>query len=195
MAQRSARGSLQPTPVQRDSPSSPLVLAAVAVIGAVLSAIGAWDGVGVLTKGGPTIEAVGVAGTVYLLGGSWFRNRQGPHWFELQQTRAAVWTNLQPGSWQMPALAEDLRSHFPSEMGPALKAWHLSPPDGSTPDAPSGDADELSRVRGRAFDGLSQISKAERPTRSCSRCKWWIWLRCLPLWAADVEHPPPAVLG
>src|ERR1035437_6788029 len=94
MAWRTAPGQFQPAPVQRDSPGSPLALAFLAVVGAAMSAVGAWDGAGVWARGGPIVVAVGVFGAVYLLGGSWYRNRQGPHWLELQQTRAAFWTYL-----------------------------------------------------------------------------------------------------
>ena len=195
MARRDAPGSRQPTPVQPDSPSSPLALACVAVVGAVSSVLGARVSVGVMTEGGPSLVGFGSIGTAYLVGRSWYRNRQGTHWFELQQTRAAFRTHLQPGCWSMPDLAGELQSHFPREMGLVLEAWHLAPPDGSGPAKPDVGRAELSRVRGLAFDGLSQISKAERLTRSCSRCKRRASLRHLPWWDADVQHPPPAVLG
>jgi hypothetical protein len=79
-----------------------------------MSVIGARVSVGVMTEGGPSLVAFGSIGTAYLVGRSWYRNRQGTHWFELQQTRAAFRTHLQPGCWSMPDLAGELQSHFPS---------------------------------------------------------------------------------
>ncbi len=191
MTRRMALGSLPPKPVQRDSPGSPFALAFIAVVGAFMSAAGAWVKIGVLTDGGPSVVAVGLFGTVYLLGGSWYRNCQGQHWLELQQTRAEIWRCVEANMWPPAAYAADLRSHFPSEMGEVPVVRHLAD---ATPD-PDPDPAKESKLRELVFDGLNEISVADRLTRPCARCKRWAWLRILPFWAADVEHPPPAVLG
>lgn len=191
MARRSAPGSLRPGKVPSESSSSSFFMACVFAAGGVMVAVGAWVPVGVLTKGGPVISAAGLIGTIWSVGRASFRSRQGAHWFELQQTRAELWAHLPPGHWEMPRLAAALSSHFPSEMEPVLKAWRLSPPDGSTPDPPSGESNEPLKVRDLAFEGLTEISKVTRLARSCPRCKGWIWLRHVPTWATDVDDHQP----
>jgi hypothetical protein len=121
------------------------------------------------------VACLGGVGTLAMAARSHLRDRLRNHQFELQQCRFEFWNRIR-GLGDLPALADELRSHFPAQMEPVMKLWEVVTPDNPYPGKPQPNITALQTYGPRTWAALNEIACTENLALSCNRCRNWLWL-------------------